>query len=139
MGQSSLGMLNSSTNRWWANDPGQRQTGSVARCEATKPTGPLAAQSAVVTPTDIPTDSVPNKNVEETRLGKILQEAQLATGATGAAIALVRGAEMVCCATAGPNAPGLWTCLDPSKGLSGLCIQTRKFQQCNDTGDGPPR
>ena len=44
---------------------------------------------------------------------------------------------MVCCATAGPNAPGLWTCLDPSKGLSGLCIQTRKFQQCNDTETDP--
>jgi GAF domain/Gram-negative bacterial TonB protein C-terminal len=44
---------------------------------------------------------------------------------------------MICCATTGPNAPDLWTCLDPGTGLSSRCIQTRKLQQCSDTETDP--
>jgi TonB family protein len=66
-----------------------------------------------------------------------LEQARLATGATGAAIALVRGAEMVCRATTGPDAPDVGVCLDPRIGLSGSCIQTRQLQQCNDTETDP--
>ena len=74
---------------------------------------------------------------EEFRLSQELEQACLATGATGAAIALVRGEEIVCHATAGPHAPDLGVCLDPSTGLSGSCIQTRQLQQCNDTQTDP--
>jgi TonB family protein len=119
------------------NRPGPTPDRLEARCEATKPTDPLAAQGAGGTSADLPADSVPNETVEETRLSKVLEEAQLATGATGVAIALVRGAEMVCCATTGPNAPDLWTCLDPGTGLSGRCLQTRELQQCSDTETDP--
>jgi putative methionine-R-sulfoxide reductase with GAF domain len=55
------------------------------------------------------------------------------TGATGAAIAFLRGDEMVCHAASGPQAPVIGVRLDPRSGLSGACIQTRQLQQCKDT------
>ncbi len=70
---------------------------------------------------------------EEFRLEQELAQACLATGATGAAIALVRGDEIVCHATSGPDAPDIGVRLDPRNGLSGSCIQTRRLQQCTDT------
>jgi TonB family protein len=137
MSQICLGISNLSTNRSSATDPGQRRAGSQARCDATEPADPLAARGAGATSADLPPDSAPNEIVEETRLNEALEEARLATGATGAAIALVRGAEMVCCATTGPDAPDLGTRLDPGTGLSGCCIQTRQLQQCRDTETDP--
>src|SRR4029077_18148699 len=100
-----LGILNSS--RLWETDPSQGQTWSETRCEVTKPTDPHASQSACATSADLPAGSLSNETVEGIILATLLEEAQVATGATGAAIALVRGAEMVCCATTGPNAPDL--------------------------------
>ena len=66
-----------------------------------------------------------------------MELACVATGATGAAIALVRGDKIVCHATAGPDAPDVGVCLDPHSGLSGSCIQTRQLQQCDDTETDP--
>jgi hypothetical protein len=62
-----------------------------------------------------------------------LEEACLATGATGAAIALVRGEKIVCHATVGSHVPDIGVCLDPRHGLSGSCFQTRTLQNCSDT------
>jgi hypothetical protein len=66
-----------------------------------------------------------------------MELACVATGATGAAIALVRGDKIVCHATAGPDAPDVGVYLDPHSGLSGSCIQTRQVQQCDDTETDP--
>jgi TonB family protein len=66
-------------------------------------------------------------------LNEILEQALVASGATGAAIALVRGDEMVCRATAGTNAPDLGVHLDTNSSLSGACIQTADVQICRDT------
>ncbi len=66
-----------------------------------------------------------------------LELACIATGATGAAIALVRGDKIVCHATAGPDAPDVGVYLDHHNGLSGSCIQTRQLQQCDDTETDP--
>jgi TonB family protein len=74
---------------------------------------------------------------EELVLNKVLEEACHITAATGAAIALVQEAEMVCCATTGPNAPELGTRLNPRAGLSGCCVQTRQLQRCSDTETEP--
>jgi hypothetical protein len=82
---------------------------------------------------DISLDEIESEIVEQFRLREILEEACLVTGATGAAIALARGKEMVCCANAGTDAPDLGVCLDLHRGLSGTCIQTRQPQQCTDT------
>lgn len=72
-----------------------------------------------------------------TRLNQELELACLATRATGAAIALVNGAEIVCHTTAGPDAPDVGVRLDPRKGMSGSCIQTRQLQHCLDTQTDP--
>ena len=79
-------------------------------------------------------DSIaPPVSEEASLLDKELEQVCIDTGATGAAIALLKGDEMVCHAASGPQAPGIGVRLDPRSGLSGACIQTRQLQQCKDT------
>src|ERR1700720_183088 len=66
-------------------------------------------------------------------LNEIFEHARLATGATAAAIALARGDEIVCRATTGANAPDLGVQLNVHSGLSGACVQSKKWQRCDDT------
>jgi TonB family protein len=66
-------------------------------------------------------------------LNEIVEQACLATGASGAAIALARDSEMVCRASTGGNAPDLGTRLDMASGLSGACLRSREIQRCDDT------
>jgi TonB family protein len=66
-------------------------------------------------------------------LNEIVEQACLATGATGAAIVLEREGEMVCRASSGSTAPPLGSRLDTSTGLSGECFKTRRTQWCDDT------
>ena len=66
-------------------------------------------------------------------LKDIVERACQATNATGAAIALMRGEEMVCRATTGSSAPELGVRLDARSELSGDCLQTSKAQLCDDT------
>jgi hypothetical protein len=66
-------------------------------------------------------------------LNEIVQQACLATTATGAAIALLRGEAMVCRATSGTTAPDLGARLDMRSGLSGACVRSWQVQRCNDT------
>jgi len=66
-------------------------------------------------------------------LNEIVEHARLATGATAAAIALARGDEIVCRATTGANAPDLGVRLEANSGLSGACVQSKKWQRCDDT------
>ena len=65
-------------------------------------------------------------------LNEIVEQACQATGATGAAIALTRGDEMVCRASSGGSAPELGTRLDVNSGLSGACVRSRRIQACDD-------
>ncbi len=65
-------------------------------------------------------------------LNEVVEQACLATGATGAAVVLQRGGEMVCRATSGPTAPDLGARLDTASGLSGECIKTQRTQRCDD-------
>src|SRR5271167_3158398 len=51
-------------------------------------------------------------------LNEIVEQACLATGATGAAIVLARGDEMVCRASTGNTAPELGARLDDKPGVS---------------------
>ena len=70
---------------------------------------------------------------EASLLERELAQVCVDTDATGAAIALLKGDEMVCHAASGPQAPGIGVRLDPRSGLSGACIQTRQMQHCKDT------
>lgn len=53
--------------------------------------------------------------------------------ATGAAIALSRGDEMVCVASAGPDAPSPGARLQVDSGFSGECVRKGKLLRCDDT------
>jgi TonB family protein len=65
-------------------------------------------------------------------LNEIVEQACLATGASGAAIVLQRDGEWVCRASAGGNAPQLGARLDTATGLTGACVKTRAVQRCDD-------
>jgi TonB family protein len=65
-------------------------------------------------------------------LNEIVEQACLATGATGAALALQRDSEYVCSATSGSTTPELGSRLSATAGLSGECVRTRQPQTCND-------
>jgi TonB family protein len=65
-------------------------------------------------------------------LNKIVDQARLATAASGAAIAVSRDGEMVCRASVGDSAPGLGVRLNMRSGVSGACVQSRTLQRCDD-------
>lgn len=71
-------------------------------------------------------------------LNDVAQKARDATGAGGAAVALLRDGEFVCRATTGENAPDLGVRVDGTSGLAGACVSTGEMQQCVDT-EGDPR
>jgi GAF domain-containing protein len=62
----------------------------------------------------------------------LVERAQYITGASGTAIALREGGQMVCCATAGPSAPDIGTHLQIDSGLSAECVRTRQTLHCDD-------
>jgi TonB family protein len=66
-------------------------------------------------------------------LTDVVEQAREATGATGAAIALLRDGEMVCRATSGENAPDLGVRVETGSGLAASCLSTGQIQQCRDT------
>lgn len=70
-------------------------------------------------------------------LNETVAQAGLATGASGAAIALLKDGELVCRATTGTTAPDLGTRLETRYGLSGTCIQTGTVQHCGDAEADP--
>ena len=65
-------------------------------------------------------------------LNEIVEQACLATGASGAAVALERDGELQCRASSGETAPELGTPVDANQGLSGECVRTRRVQVCAD-------
>jgi TonB family protein len=65
-------------------------------------------------------------------LNEIVEQACLATGATGAAVILERDGEMVCRATSGPTAPELGSHPD-GESLTAECLRTGRIQLCDDT------
>jgi TonB family protein len=66
------------------------------------------------------------------RLHELLEHSLRETAATGALIALASGDKMVCRATSGQKTPSTGAFLNTQSGLSGLCVQTRKVQRCDD-------
>jgi TonB family protein len=66
-------------------------------------------------------------------LNEIAQQARLASSATGAAIALARGSEIVCRATSGATAADVAVCLNTHSGISSFCLRSGRVQRCDDT------
>jgi putative methionine-R-sulfoxide reductase with GAF domain len=70
-------------------------------------------------------------------LNEIVQQARLATNATGAAIALAKGGALICRATSGVTAPEVAALLNARSGLAGTCLRTGRLQRCDDAESDP--
>lgn len=70
-------------------------------------------------------------------LNDVVENARDATGATGAAIALLRDGELVCRATTRDGAPDLGVRVETRSGLAAACLSTGQIQQCRDTETDP--
>jgi putative methionine-R-sulfoxide reductase with GAF domain len=73
----------------------------------------------------------------EPAIGMITERAQVLTRATGAAIALRKGDEMVCRARAGRTAPDLGVRLQTTSGISAECVRTGEVLLCHDADRNP--
>src|ERR1700694_3738056 len=73
----------------------------------------------------------------EPGISSIAEKAQTLTGATGAAIALRRGNEIVCRARTGRRAPDSGVRLQTDHGLSAECVRTGEVLLCNDAESNP--
>ena len=73
----------------------------------------------------------------EPAISAITDRAQHLTGATGAAIALRAGDEIVCRARAGRTAPDLGVRLQTDAGISAECVRTGEVMLCHDAERNP--
>ena len=73
----------------------------------------------------------------EPTISLIAERAQVITSATGAALALRRGKEIVCRARAGRTAPDLGVRLQTDSGISAECVRTGEVLLCSDTEGNP--
>ena len=73
----------------------------------------------------------------EPAISAITERAQHLTGATGAAIALRAGEEIVCRARAGRTAPDLGVRLQTDAGISAEAVRTGEVMLCNDAERNP--
>ncbi len=84
-----------------------------------------------------PADPDANELALDFLLHQTVEQACQETGASGAAIALARGGEVIVHATLGETAPDLGVRLSTRSGLSGLCYQSCQLQVCDDTETDP--
>jgi hypothetical protein len=73
----------------------------------------------------------------EPTISLIAERAQALTAATGAAVALRHGSEIVCRARAGRTAPDLGVRLQTDSGLSAECVRTGEVLLCGDAESNP--
>ena len=67
----------------------------------------------------------------------VAERARSLTQATGAAIALSGGEDLICRATSGSGAPSLGALLQAGSGFSGECIRTGELLYCRDSDHDP--
>jgi putative methionine-R-sulfoxide reductase with GAF domain len=90
--------------------------------------GPVSAPHALINAGEI--DLEPGISI-------IAEKAQTLTGATGAAIALRRGNEIICRARTGRTAPDIGVRLQTDSGLSAECVRTGEVLLCHDAESNP--
>jgi putative methionine-R-sulfoxide reductase with GAF domain len=94
-------------------EPDQRSYSAAA--------GPEAHQNTVLSESEL-----------DSALQLLVERAQYITGATGAALALPQGEEMVCRASAGSSAPAPGARLQVRSGLTGESIARRQLLRCDN-------
>jgi GAF domain-containing protein len=82
-------------------------------------------------------DIHPGKIDLEPAISVIAERAQALTGATGAAIALRQGDEIICRARTGRTAPDLGVRLQTDSGISADCVRTGEIVLCHDAERNP--
>jgi putative methionine-R-sulfoxide reductase with GAF domain len=89
-------------------------------------------------PTAVPRSLINAGEIDlEPGISIIAEKAQTLTGATGAAIALRRGNEIVCRARTGRTAPDIGVRLQTDSGLSADCVRSGEVLLCNDAESNP--
>jgi hypothetical protein len=73
----------------------------------------------------------------DSALQLLVERAQYITGATGTALALPQGEEMVCRASAGSSAPAVGARLQVGSGLTGESIARRQLLRCDNAETDP--
>lgn len=97
----------------------------------------MAARSAQEPVTALELSQAPAQLDLEPAISVIAERAQSLTGATGSAIGLQWGSEVVCSARAGRTAPDLGVRLQTDTGLSSECLRTGQILRCDDAEDHP--
>jgi putative methionine-R-sulfoxide reductase with GAF domain len=95
-----------------------------------------APQQPSVQPVAVPATFPADVDLEPA-ISLIAERAKSLTGASGAAIALRKGDEMVCRARAGRTAPDLGVRLQSNSGISADCVRTGQVVLCHDAQDDP--
>ena len=80
---------------------------------------------------------LPDEIELEPAINVIAERAQALTGATGAAIALRQGDEIICRARTGRTAPDLGVRLQTNSGISSDCVRTGEIVLCHDAERNP--
>jgi GAF domain-containing protein len=114
------------------------------------PENPAPTSFAVLAPwrshaRAIGSDSVESRELDihpgeidlEPAISAIAERAQVLTGATGAAIALRHGDEIICRARTGRTAPDLGVHLQANSGISADCMRTGEVMLCHDAERNP--
>jgi putative methionine-R-sulfoxide reductase with GAF domain len=73
----------------------------------------------------------------EAALQLLVERARYITGATGAALALLQGEEMVCRASAGSSAPAIGARLQVISGLTGESVARKQLLRCDNAENDP--
>jgi GAF domain-containing protein len=83
-------------------------------------------------------DRIPGGEIDlEPAIHVIAERAQALTGATGAALALRHGDEIICRARTGRTAPDLGVRLQTDSGISADCVRTGEVVLCHDAERNP--
>ncbi len=113
---------------------------SANAADTTTATGPTSSVSADPAGA-VSGRSNGSRGLAETELDSALQllveRAQYITGATGTALALPQGEEMVCRASAGSSAPAVGARLQVRSGLTGESIARRQLLRCDNAETDP--
>jgi GAF domain-containing protein len=95
------------------------------------------AQQSIVQVSRNELDIRPSEIDLEPAISVIAERAQALTGATGAAIALRHGDEIICRARTGRTAPDLGVRLQTDSGISADCVRTGEIVLCHDAERNP--
>jgi GAF domain-containing protein len=91
-----------------------------------------------VLPAQLAFDWIDTRELDlEPSISLITEKAQSLTGATGAAIALQHGNEIICRARTGRTAPDLGVRLQTDRGISADCVRSGEVLLCNDSESNP--